>query len=69
MELMIAVLFAASFGLNVFLYVLLKQTKNQAKGVVSRDEFIAELGKGMPLIQVRRLNPDDVMYRSPRGRV
>lgn len=68
MELFIALLFALSFGLNVFLYVSLKQTKSKNPAVVSRDEFIAELGKGMPLIQVRRINPDDIMYRSPRGR-
>lgn len=70
-ENLIYIFFLLSFALNIiltYLWIKTKKSKHQLKDSRELQEFLVDLLQGDGLIKVSRVNPQDILLRSPRAR-
>jgi len=63
----LATAFAFSFLFNCILFVKLKKPQKKPESLELR-EFLADLLSGPAMVAIARINPEDVLMRSPKNR-
>ena len=68
LELVLGQLLAVSVALNAFLAFRQRKKATAPPPSLELREFLADLASGAGVIRVTRLDPSDLMLRSPKGR-